>query len=115
MNEKTRVIEGRADIKDIANTLSLIISKGYNPSSASDLVRIAFLVLGNEASRQEAVTFKITEDALQYLRDNGMNKQKSRVARSDAALLKQLQFENISFETKEDEIEEAMKELKGGE
>ncbi len=113
MSEKTRIIEGRVSITDIANTLSLIISKGYNPTSASDLVRTAFLVLGNEAVKQETVTFKMAEDALHYLIKNGMNKQSSRVRRSDAALLKQMQFENISFETKDDEIEEAMKELKG--
>ncbi len=112
MNDKTRVIEGRTSIIDVANTLSLIISKGYNPTSASDLVRTAFLILANEAIKGEAITFDKTEDALIFMREQGME-QRSKLKRTRGALLKQLHIENISLETQEDAVEKHLKELEG--
>lgn len=72
-SNKTAVIEGRLDIRDVATCADFLISVGNRATSKSDLLYKVVTSFANSAAQHhEAKRFEYTDDAVLFLEEVGL-------------------------------------------
>lgn len=93
----TAVFSTRADLRTIAALAEYFISKGFQPSSVSELLRLGIEVFVDLLeSNKNANRPRLTSEALQYLNRIGLSKTLS--SRNRSTLIKQLELEDLELE-----------------